>query len=330
MFTVRLYLRPIFIFFIFISISCSDDNNNPLVGPIDREDVQPPVQPDPPILSDVGNGEISITWLQNTEPDKEGYRLYRSENEGLLSDFILIFDSPDTVFQDTDLNYSTLYLYRVTAYDSSNNESVFSESASGIPHNTLPPSVPENFSVIGQNISSPLIELSWNKIQESDVATYWIFRSTENDFTADESTLLDSSGTTLYFDTDILVNVHYYYKIKAVDRGGLQSSQSITDTDIALFQPQLLAPINGLLIVPPPIFSWLPVDNTVQYKIFVQTAMDTGEIWNETVGNTQIAAQYSGSTVLESGKLYYWKVVTITKDPVRLNSFSITQQFQIQ
>ncbi len=330
MLTVRLYLRPILIFFIFIVISCSNNDNNPLIGPIDREDVQPPGQPDPPTLSNVGNGEISISWLQNTDPDLAGYRLYRSEDEGLLSNFILIFDSPDTTFQDRNLNYSTLYFYRVAAYDSSNNESVFSESASGIPQNTLPPSVPENFSVIGQNISSPLIELSWNESPESDVATYWIFRSTESNFTADESTLLDSSGIPLYFDTEILVNVHYYYKIQAVDRGGLQSAQSNTDTDIALFKTELLAPINELLIVPPPIFSWLPVENTVQYKIFVQTAPDTVAIWNETVGNTQISVLYAGSTVLEPGNLYFWKIATITKDPVRLNSLSVTQQFRIQ
>ncbi len=325
-----MYLRPIIACVILLFISCSDSNINPLVGLIDRGDIQAPDQLAQPTLSDVGNGEISVSWLASDAPDVAGYRLSRAANEDNLSKFEIVFDSLAIGFHDINLVYTTVYYYRVSAYDSTGNVSDLSNASSGIPHNTLPPSNPVNLITFGQNISSPLVELSWDKNPETDVSTYLIYRSIENNFTSDKSTFLDSTSTPLFFDTEISVNVHYYYAIKAKDKGGLTSNASEIDSDIALLQPELLSPVNGLQVQPITFFTWEPVENAIQYMVFVQSSSEEEELWTALVENSQNSIQYNGETALISGTEYTWKVATITKDPQKLNSLSSTERFAIQ
>ncbi len=328
-----MYLRPIIACVFLLFISCSGSNINPLVGPIDRGDIQAPEQLAQPTLSDVGNGEISVSWLASDAPDVAGYRLSRAAraaNEDILSEYEIVFDSLSTSFHDINLVYTTVYYYRVSAYDFTENVSELSNSSSGIPYNTLPPSNPVNLTTFGQNISSPLVELSWDKNPETDVSTYLIYRSIENNFTSDESTFLDSASTPLFFDTEILVNVHYYYAIKAKDKGGLTSNASEIDSDIALLQPELLSPVNGLQVQPTTFFTWEPVENAIQYMVFIQSSNEEEELWTALVDNSQNSVQYNGETALISGTEYSWKVATITKDPQKLNSLSSTERFAIQ
>jgi len=325
-----MYVRPIIAFVFLLFLFCSDSDINPLVGMIDRGDIQAPEQLPQPTLSEVGNGEITISWLESDTSDVVGYRLYRSENEDDLSVFEVIFDSLATSYRDINLVYTTVYYYRVTAYDSTGNESGLSISSSGIPHNTLPPSAPVNLTIFGQNISSPLVELSWDDNPESDVSTYLIYRSIENSFTPDESVFLDSSSTPLFFDTEISANVNYYYTIEAKDKGGLTSNASEIDSDIALLQPELLLPVNGLQVQPNTFFTWEPVENALQYKFFVQSSIEGEELWTALLDNSQNSIQYSGETTLVSGTEYFWKVATFTKDLQKLNSLSPTERFVIQ
>ena len=324
-----MYLRPIIVFIFLLFISCSNSDTNPLVGPIDRGDIQAPEQLVQPTLSDVGNGEISVSWIASDAPDVVGYRLSRAANEDIPSEYEIVFDSLATSFHDINLVYTTVYYYRVSAYDSTGNVSDLSNPSSGIPLNTLPPSNPVNLTTFGQNISAPLVELSWDKNPETDVSTYLIYRSIENIFTSDESTFLDSTSTPLFFDTEISVNVQYYYAIKAKDKGGLTSNASEIDSDIALLQPELVSPGDGHQVQPTTFFTWEPVENAVQYIVFVQSSNGEEELWTALVDNSQNLVQYNGATALISGTGYSWKVAAITKDPQKLNSLSSTRQFVI-
>lgn len=324
---------PIFAFLIvivsciFLIFTCSKNKENPLVGPVD--DLTPPSKPATPNTTSVGDGEIHLTWSPNTENDLAGYRLYRNENEDILVNYILIYDSTQTSYKDINLDYTTTYFYRVSAYDLSGNESLFSDPVWRTPFNVSPPDIPQNLSVNAQNIGAPIIEISWDANSESDVRGYKIFRGTEYNFPADETTLLDSTVNNYYTDTNVFIDTVYYYKLSAYDKGGEESSPTAPEWDAALSPPTLLSPINNEIVSSPPTFSWSPVNNAVEYKVFVQTSIVGDEIWNMTVDNTQTTLEYSGSTVLESGTTYYWKVAAITK-PTALNSFSNIESFRIQ
>jgi len=312
---------------IFLIFTCSKNKENPLVGPVD--DMTTPSKPATPNTTSVGDGEIHLNWLPNTENDLAGYRLYRAENEDILENYILIYDSTQTSYKDINLDYTTTYFYRVSAYDLSGNESLFSDPVWRTPFNISPPDIPQNLSVKAQNIGAPIIEISWDANIESDVRGYKIFRGTEYNFPADETTLLDSTVNNFYTDTNVFIDTVYYYKLSAFDKGGEESLPTAPEWDAALSPPMLLFPIDNEIVSSPPTFSWSPVNNAVEYKVFVQTSSVGDEIWSMTVDNTQTTLEYSGSTVLESGTTYYWKVATITKQTA-LNSFSNIESFRIQ
>lgn len=325
-----------FLIFSILTVSllsfCSSNDDNPLVGPIiDDEDTTPPAKPSLPSLTSVGNAEIHLSWTANSEDDLAGYKLYRAENQDLPENYVVIFDSTVTSFQDKQLEYETNYFYRVSAYDISTNESDLSDPVSGIPRNITPPVSPQNVSVFAQNIEAPIIQINWDKNTESDLYGYKLYRGFSIDFLTNAETFLDSTINNFYADTSIFADTVYYYKITSVDKGGMESIlPSFPESDVALLSPVLVSPINDQTVSSTPTFTWNQVNNTNLYKVFIQTNIQGGEFWNQTVDNTQNSVVYNGSTALESGTVYFWKVATISKDSLALNSFSIPARFRIQ
>ena len=69
------------------------------------------------------NGRVSLTWADNTEPDMDGYSVYRSTAWG--AGYVRLNEPPLTTagYVDTDVVNGTLYYYRVCAVDTRGNES---------------------------------------------------------------------------------------------------------------------------------------------------------------------------------------------------------------
>jgi fibronectin type 3 domain-containing protein len=96
-------------------------------------------QSDPPpaaptgLAATAGVGTVTLDWNNNTEPDLNGYNVYRSitsgsgytkRNSSLLS---------SSNFADTNVLNGTTYYYVVTAVDNNNHESSYSNQASAAP-----------------------------------------------------------------------------------------------------------------------------------------------------------------------------------------------------
>lgn len=91
-----------------------------------------------------GDGELTLNWGENTEPDFDGYKVYRAEesftsvsgrtplNSQLLS---------EAGYTDTNVENGTTYFYRITALDEDENESNVSSMVEITPFAT-PPSRP--------------------------------------------------------------------------------------------------------------------------------------------------------------------------------------------
>ncbi len=78
-----------------------------------------------------GSQLVDLSWNANTEGDLAGYNLYRSDNE--QTGFVKLNNTAliaDTLFQDTGLEDSTSYFYKVSAVDLAGNESVLSNAVS--------------------------------------------------------------------------------------------------------------------------------------------------------------------------------------------------------
>lgn len=82
-------------------------------------------------------GTVEVTWKANTEPDLAGYRVYIGTVSGEYADPIEVKQPSCTVTLTPETG--TLYYFAVTAFDTSNRESVPSDEAvCFVPDNNAP------------------------------------------------------------------------------------------------------------------------------------------------------------------------------------------------
>lgn len=96
------------------------DNDDRIVAP---RDVTPPAAPRG-LYSVTGDGEVFLHWLENTESDVAGYRLYEAPcSSGGNCPYVLVGTTTGTSFRvDGLVNGATRY-FAVSAYDHAGNES---------------------------------------------------------------------------------------------------------------------------------------------------------------------------------------------------------------
>jgi hypothetical protein len=117
----------------------SDDSTVAIVTP---RDIFPPAAPQDVVAAVLpspspGSLQVDLSWSINLETDLAGYRVYRSEQQGVRGQLL----TPDLLltpaFRDTSVEPGHRYWYSVTAVDRAGNESLPSATAdSGI---TQPP-----------------------------------------------------------------------------------------------------------------------------------------------------------------------------------------------
>ena len=79
-------------------------------------------------------GAVSLTWDTNTESDLAGYRVYRGDVSGTYS---MVLDVGNQTYYN-DIVSDGVYFWVITAYDTSGNESGFSNEVSKNVDTTTP------------------------------------------------------------------------------------------------------------------------------------------------------------------------------------------------
>jgi thermitase len=80
-------------------------------------------------VTTVGSSQLKLNWNANTEPDLKNYGVYRSTVSG--GPYTLIASPTANSYSDTGLAAATTYYYVVSAVDTTGNEGLKSEQASG-------------------------------------------------------------------------------------------------------------------------------------------------------------------------------------------------------
>jgi hypothetical protein len=280
------------------------------------------------------DGSVLIAWQYNNEPDFQAYNVYRSINNGA---YTLLALTANNYYFDDSLDYQTKYYYKVSAINSSNRESLFCDSVMAQPLNLYNPAAPatSSFNISARNWNNQKsVYLSWNANSEGDVAWYYVYRSLTGSFTADSTTYIGKSHITTYTDTvNLSLYTNYYYKLRAVDKGGLQSSDSPIVHDMLFDIPEIIFPQNNSYVNVFSQFIIKTLSVPADYKIVVQTNQFFDEFWNTLVHSAILNdTLYIDFTppFLDVNVIYYWRVAAYSQNSSDPNSVSPLYQFTLK
>ena len=101
-----------------ITVTASGSTNSPQQIPVSLT------------LSVTAAGTANLTWNTSTESDLTGYKVYRATASGTYGAPLATLPKTTTTYTATELQTGTTYFFVITAYDSSGNESTFSNEVS--------------------------------------------------------------------------------------------------------------------------------------------------------------------------------------------------------
>ena len=173
-----------------------------------EEDTTPPNNVQGLAVDSVTYNSVSISWTGNTDTDLAGYKVYL---DGVLNATLGIQDS----YIITSLAQGTSYNIRVTAYDTSGNESAFASAtevtAQTSVQDVTPPTKPTNLS--DGLIGSTAIGISWTASTDNVGIDY--YRVYVDDIVA-----LPTTSNTSYTITGLIPDTQYTINVDAVDTSG--------------------------------------------------------------------------------------------------------------
>jgi len=176
--------------------------------------------------------EVTLTWTPNTEPDMKSYWVYRSTISNSYDVTLATVTHPTTEYVDTGLTNEVTYYYVLRAVDEAGNDSVASDEVSARP--SLRPREP--YGVKGTLVDGgEHIRIQWKAVTRNedgspctDLQWYAVYRSTTSvkGFSVEATTAVPQSVLS-WDETEDITNRTYYYKVRAVDIGGVESGDSM-------------------------------------------------------------------------------------------------------
>src|SRR5262249_41613432 len=110
------------------------ESNESAAATVVPRDIFPPAPPASITIASI-NGTIFLFWPANSEPDLQGYNVYRTENEQAPPASWMKMNPrlvTTMTFRDDRVDIGKRYFYQLTAVDTAGNESARSETKSEV------------------------------------------------------------------------------------------------------------------------------------------------------------------------------------------------------
>ncbi len=196
------------------------------------------IPPNPPqnLTAQSGDKQVTLTWATNSEPDFLRYRIYGNTSPIPVTRI----DSTNSINETTKtivgLSNGTKYYFRITAIDSSLNESDYSNEVNSTPSSgTIPPSATTNAAT---NLSSTSATLNGsvnpNSLSTTVKFEYGTTQSYGNEITAIQSPVSGSSAVSVSAElTGLAPNTTYHFRVVATNSAGTTNGSDQTFTTSA-------------------------------------------------------------------------------------------------
>lgn len=275
------------------------------------------------------DGMIGLEWIKNNNSDS--YKIYRSIND--TSNFIFLATTKSNNYLDIDLDYESTYYYKMKAVTFENKESGFTKIVFASPKNIYYPTRPVIDNITAKNNNGSLsITLNWFQNYDTDIDFYEIYRDTSNSFSLEKPTIKVKS---LFFEDkeNLKPLQNYYYKIVAVDKGGLKSQPTFSAPTRILDLPIPIFPSNESIIKSLNEFKFITCSERANYTLIIQ---DNDS--NVTIKEYQISSNKKKEIVslplnnlsLKPGNKYLWKIVAYLSNSSEPNSITDFFKFTIE
>lgn len=264
------------------------------------------------------DGQVGLQWIPNNSTDY--YLIYRSVNDTI--NFSFYKSTNEKFFVDTQLEYNFTYYYKLKAMNKNLKESGFTKIVSAKPENIYYPTRPIVESITPQNINGGLsINLKWTQLYDTDISYYEIYRDT-TEFFYNMDEVYKKINTTFFEDkTNLKVLQNYYYKIKAVDKGGLKSQATLAVTTKIPDLPIQIYPSNNDTIYKLSEIKFITCSLPAIYKIAIYD-FNTDTLINETsLNSSKIKEEVTipMSLNLSNAKKYKWRILAFLPNSTEAN-----------
>lgn len=274
------------------------------------------------------DGQIGLEWVPNNSTDT--YLIYRSVNDTL--NFSLYKSTKEKYFVDTNLDYNTTYFYKLKAVNSNLKESGFTKIVFAKPENIYAPTRPIIVSISPKNLSGQLsITLKWIQLTDTDISYYEIFRDTTEMFYNMDEVYQKTSSTFFEDKNNLKVLKNYYYRIKAVDKGGLKSQATLSVATKILDLPKQTFPLNNSIINKLNEIKFITCSDIANYKILIYEYDSDVLTYETSINSNKIKEEIiiPLNLNLSTGKKYKWKILAYLPNSNEPNSVTDFYNFTI-
>ncbi len=207
---------------------------------------------------------LTLAWDPNTEPDLSGYRVYYATASGEYVDSVDVGNI--TTYRLDDLLDGVTYFIVVTAYDTSGNESDFSNEVSGIgatdPTNAPPTANAGPDQTVNEGVTV-ILDASNSSDPDDGIASYLWEQTVGNPVTLSDPTEVDPTFVAPSGDaSEMLLS----FRVTVTDNGGLRASDEVSVT------------VNDTPSSSPPLVQTSSEDGYTEWGCFIATAA-YGSLW---------------------------------------------------